>query len=340
MRPGKRRRGVALILALGFIALLSLMVAGMMETLRTRLVDGEKRDQRGSLRSDAESALGVAMARLAVFRSDANGIYLNTADLERIGADPLSGWTPPDGATVSVSLRDESGLFAINTTDTKALEELFQDLGIGESTSTSLADCLADWTDADNVARSQGAEADAYGTPGLPANRPLRSLDELRRVRGFDGIFFEADGTPNETGRRLASVVTFLDTGAGPNVNGAPETVLRLMTARSGGDAGAILNFRTPLDYPDDIAHAGVFNNAGELTSVSAPAEFVRRVTCASRGIRVTITVTKGDLRYVLDALVAANPSDPRTPVRVLRRADESLLSDLAGEDSEGPSAE
>src|ERR1043165_1896991 len=119
------RPGVALILALGFIALLSLMIAGMMGTLRTRLVEGEKRDQRGTLRADAESALGVAMARLAVFHSDANGIYLNTPDLEQIAVDPLAGWTPPDGATVSVRLRDESGLFPINTTDTKALAELF-----------------------------------------------------------------------------------------------------------------------------------------------------------------------------------------------------------------------
>src|SRR6218665_4087603 len=133
MNRGKTRRGVALILALGFIAVLSLMITGMMGTLRTRLVEGEKRDQRGDLRGDAESALGVAMARLAVFRSDANGIYLNTSDLARIESDPLAGWVPPDGATVTVRLRDESGLFAINTTDTGALAKLFQDLGVGEA---------------------------------------------------------------------------------------------------------------------------------------------------------------------------------------------------------------
>lgn len=326
------RPGVALILALGFIAMLSLLIAGMMGTLRTRLVDGERRDQRSTLRADAESALGVAMARLAVFKSDATGIHLNGADLERLAENPLAGWTPPDGATVAVRLRDESGLFPINTTDTDSLSELFQDIGVGESTSEALADCLVDWTDADNRARPLGAEVDAYGTPGLPANRPLRSFDELRRVRGFDGVFFEADGSPNETGRKLAAVITYLDTGTGPNVNGAPESVLHLLTSRSGGDANAIMAFRTPLNYPDDRTHSGVFATAGDLAQVNAPKEFADRVTYASRCIRVTITVSKGDLRYVLDALVAANPSGGATPVTVLRRADEALLADL-GED-------
>lgn len=332
MRRRKHRPGVALILALGFIAMLSLLVAGMMGTLRTRLIDGETRDQRSTLRADAESALGVAMARLAVFQSDANGIYLNTADLERIAADPLAGWTPPDGATVSVRLRDESGLFLINTTDTRTLSELFQDIGVGESTSNALADCLADWVDTDDRARPLGAEADAYGTPGLPANRPVRTFDELRRVRGFDGVFFEADGTPNETGRKLASVISFLFLGTvGPNVNGAPESVLHLMTSRSGGDAGAIMAFRTPLNYPDDRTHAGVFSNAGDLGRVGAPKEFTDRVSYASRGIRVTVKVTKGDLHYVLDALVVASRGS--TPVEVVRRADESLLADLPEEE-------
>ena len=66
------RRGVALILVLGFIALLSLLITALLETLRVRLIEGEARAQRASLRLDAESALAVMRARLAVFESDAS----------------------------------------------------------------------------------------------------------------------------------------------------------------------------------------------------------------------------------------------------------------------------
>lgn len=338
-RLSRARRGVALIIVLGFVALLSLLVAGMIETLRVRMVDGQERSQRASLRADADSAIDVLRARLAVFESDADGIYLNTADLEKIAADPLAGWTPPDGATVSVRLRDESGLFAINTTNTTALKNLFESVGVGESRATGLADCLADWVDPDNNRRAQGAEADAYGVPGLPANRKLRSFDELRRVRGFDDVFFESDGKPNELGKELESVVSFIDTGNGPNVNTAPEAVLRALASRTGADSAAIMAFRSPLNYPDDRSHQAVFKNAGDLSRITPSSDFTGQVSYASRGIRVVVTVTKGDIAYIADAVLANNTGNRARPIVIARRSDGVLLPGAGGEYVSGSSA-
>ena len=333
------RRGVALILVLGFIALLSLIITALLETLRVRLIEGEARAQRASLRLDAESALAVMRARLAVFESDASGIYLNAEDLARVEQDPLAGWTPPDGATVSVKLRDASGLFSLNSTNTPTLRAVFEDLGVSAGRSASLADCLADWTYADDRARLNGAEADAYAVPGTPPNRYIRSFSELRAVKGFDELFFEADGAPNATGRELAGVSTFLGDNARPNVNTAGEPVLRLLAQRTGADPGALLAFRLPLDYPNDRTHQGVFKNAGDLTKVGAPEGLAERVSFASQRIRATITVSKGDLRYTLDAVLG--PGGASSPVSVLVRADEGLFAEdaeaySAGSDSGG----
>lgn len=327
------KRGVALALTLGFIALLTLLIAALMDVLRVRLVEGELRAQRITLRSDAESALEVLRGRLAVFESDAAGFRLNSADLERIAADPLAGWVPTDGATVSVKVRDMSALVSLNSTDTVSLSKFFEDLNISTDRAAALADCLADWTDADDNARINGAESDAYGEPGKPANRPLRSFADLRRVKGFDEMFFEADGSLNAAGRELAAGSTFIYGGAKPNLNTASETMLRLLATHTGTDPATIMAFRTPLDYPNDRTHRGVLKNAGDLVQIGSPEGLANRVSFASERIRVTVTAAKGDLRYVLDAILAPpSLAGGSTPVAVIARMDEGLLSEDADE--------
>ena len=331
------RRGVALILVLGFIALLGIMVAGLMSTLGTRLVEGEKVFQRGSLRTDAESAIEVARARLSRYEIDATGIRLNSVDLDQIATDPLDGWVPRDGSTVKVKIRDESGFYSINSTNTQALQNLFQDMGLGDSRATSLADCLADWIDSDDSARAEGAESTDYGVPGLPADRPLKSFSELRRVRGFD-IFFNDDGSPNELGTDLNAAVTFLDAGPYPDINGAPENVLRTLATRTGLDTSAVISHRTPLNYPDDRRHSGVYRDAGELGATGAPIELSQRVSYAARTIRIIVTVTKGDLKYVVDALLTPSTTGRGAPVIISKRTDDALLADEGTGYSEGTS--
>ncbi len=331
MRPRVflRRRGVALILVLGFIATLALLMTGLMATLRVRLVEGERREQADLLRLDADSALAAAMARLAVFRMDGRGAYLNEADLAAMAAEPLAGRASLSGGEVTVRFRDESAYFPLNTTDTAALRLLFEDVGAPEERAMELADALADWIDADESARLAGAEAEAYGVPGRPANRPLRRFAELREVKGFAEVFFDASGAPNDLGRRLAEVVTLLSAEPKPNVNTAPEPVLRLLAVRSGADVGAMLAFRTPLDYPNERRHAGVFESAGRLALVDAPSAFAERVSYATRRLRVSVTVTKGELAYVTEALLEPAPGASKAPVTVRARVDAGTFDDL-----------
>lgn len=333
-----RRPGVALVIILIFVALLSLIVAGLMDTLGKRLVEGERAAQRGSLRTDAESAVEVMRARLSRYAMDSSGIRINAADLALIAADPLDGWTPPDGATVSVKLRDESGLYSINITDTVALQNLFRDMGVSESRAAGLADSLADWIDADDRRRTEGAESSDYSTPGFPANRPLKSFAELRHVRGFAEVFFNDDGSPNDLGKELESVVTFLDAGPYPNINGAPDAVLAVLASRTGLDTGGVVAKRATLNYPDDRAHPGLFNNAGDLTAINADTDIVSRLSFAARTIRVIVTASKGELRYRLDVLLTPSGTNGGAPVVVSKRVDESLLCDEGSGYAEGSS--
>jgi type II secretory pathway component PulK len=95
---------------------------------------------------------------------------------------------------------------------------------------------LVDWVDADDVRRRGGLEDEWYQgrtPPYRAANQPLLSVDELRRVQGFDGKLVEALApyvgvfplAPKAGGEGEEAVAT----GLGVNPNTAPSWVLALL---------------------------------------------------------------------------------------------------------------
>lgn len=94
-----------------------------------------------------------------------------------------------------------------------------------------LAANLIDYVDADSDSLLGGPEDAAYQErepPTRPANRPLLSVDELRRVEGFDGTLVE----------RLRPYVTVYPYvgGGGINPNTAPPHVLALLSFNDGAE--------------------------------------------------------------------------------------------------------
>jgi type II secretory pathway component PulK len=89
-----------------------------------------------------------------------------------------------------------------------------------------LAENLADWIDADDVRLEGGPEDEIYARRNPPVrvpNLPLMSVDDLRRVEGFDQPLVEA--------LRPYVGVYPLAGGSGPNLNTAPSWVLaKLLT--------------------------------------------------------------------------------------------------------------
>ena len=51
-----------------------------------------------------------------------------------------------------------------------------------------VVDSLYDWVDQDDFQRLHGAEKKFYNTPGMPFNRPFRSVDEMALVRGMGEV--------------------------------------------------------------------------------------------------------------------------------------------------------
>src|SRR5947209_9562220 len=88
-----------------------------------------------------------------------------------------------------------------NPANLELLRKYLEIKGVDLNERDRMIDCLLDWVDPDNLVRVNGAEEE----PGYqPSNAPLKTLDELKRVKGWEDFTsrpdWDADFTLNGTG--------------------------------------------------------------------------------------------------------------------------------------------
>ena len=99
-----------------------------------------------------------------------------------------------DGNPVAVQVRDEDGKIDVNAASEVLLAGLLGAVGLEDDQATVMAARIADFRDDDSDARPYGAEDPAYQAAGLgegAQDRPLRHLEELRRVIGMTDQLYE-----------------------------------------------------------------------------------------------------------------------------------------------------
>ncbi|MBV2092556.1 MAG: general secretion pathway protein GspK [Candidatus Thiodiazotropha sp. (ex Ctena orbiculata)] len=173
-----RNRGVALILVLWLVALLTIIAASFstQSKVESRLAGNSKDALQAKLL--AESGFSRAVMELMVIspqqRWNFNGqLYpLQTAQGE-----------------LEVSIRNASGLLDLNKASSDQLNRLFVLISDDPEERNALVDRLNDWRDADDLRRLNGAEDKDYRAAGYnyaTAGKDLTSLEELAYVMGFD----------------------------------------------------------------------------------------------------------------------------------------------------------
>ena len=96
--------------------------------------------------------------------------------------------TEIDNATVIVYITREESKIDLNTTNPALLRNLLNEWGLEGEAVDVVTDSIADWRDADNLHRSNGAENDYYESLDPPyeaANSDFTSVEDLLRVRGI-----------------------------------------------------------------------------------------------------------------------------------------------------------
>ena len=214
-----RERGVAIVLAMGVVALAALTATAMMTTQSTW-------SRRSTLAADHVQAqalvkVGVDWTR-ALLRDDRHASNVDhTGEPWALRLPPI----PVESGSLAGYIEDQQGKFnlnnlardgKINLAQLAHFQRLLSILGLP----AALADTLADWIDADSEPQPQGGAEDrfylALQPPYLAANRPLIDVAELALVHGFD------DGVR----ARLRPFVSALPVFTAVNVNTAPPEVI------------------------------------------------------------------------------------------------------------------
>jgi len=222
----RQTRGVVLIAVIGFLVLIS-ATAIQLHAVCGRWLD-DTIASTGLLRNRFLAETGVALACRILDRDTNSYDYTGES-----WAQPHE-WTI-DGRTVSISLEDLNGrvnpaaIVAADGRVNTVLQNLFANILVLVQAPSSLMDCFLDWVDADRMPRVSGAEDEYYQslpTPYRCPNRPIRSVQELRLIKGFTPEIL--DGNEEEGRAALLDLVT-ADSDSTINVNTCPGLVLRAM---------------------------------------------------------------------------------------------------------------
>lgn len=220
------QRGLALVAVLWVITILALVAAVFTRETRGRLA---------LTRNLAEEAKAEALAEAGV----------NRAMLVLLGLDESVPWRVDGGSfsfnfaggQVRVTLQDEGGKIDLNRAADAVLQGLFTSVGVEPDQAQRLADAVADFRDADDLRRLNGAEDPDYAAAGLPADAkdaPFAAIEEFQQVLGV---------TP-ELYRSVAPLVTVYSPRRDVNIATAPAAVLRALPYLSAERAAAILEQR------------------------------------------------------------------------------------------------
>ena len=96
---------------------------------------------------------------------------------------------------IAVSARNEAAKIDLNFAAEPLLKQVFVSGGASEEEADAIVAAVKDWTDADNLKRPNGAEADDYRTAGrkvLPANDFFIAIEELQNVLGVSPKLYNA----------------------------------------------------------------------------------------------------------------------------------------------------
>jgi general secretion pathway protein K len=180
--------GLALIAVLWLTVLLTVIASGFAFSMRSEVLA-------------ARNALSVAQARAAADGAVERMFFelLRPREIPEVWRADGAGhaWQDHEAAITAVAV-DESAKIDLNAAPDALLKGLLQNVG-GQDAETAqrLVEAIADWRDADDLRRPNGAEAADYRAAGLkygPANGQFAVVGELQRVLGMTPALFARIG--------------------------------------------------------------------------------------------------------------------------------------------------
>lgn len=253
--PRRGERGIALVLVLWVIALLTVIALGLTTTQRTESALTQNQIDGARFRALADAALNLA------------ALNLLSTPLETVAPEEV--WIPDgvprtllfDGERLEITLFNEGSRLDLNRATREQLIALM-DLAWDPETYDPakvdmLADAIIDWRDEDDMTQLNGAEDPDYAAEGLAygaADMPFRSVEELRQVLGM----------PPELYNRLAPDLTVDNPSGGIDEQFASAAVLSAVRSIPIEDARVLVDERNQPIVPG-AEMTRLFNRGGPL---------------------------------------------------------------------------
>lgn len=288
-RPARLQSGVALVMVLWILLLITISTGAY--TLMARM------DQ-----LEAHTVLWGTRARMGAEAG------LNMAILSLRDPDETTRWNP-DGRPyqlrfldmeLEVMITDERGKLNINSADEATLEQLFSSNGMESEDAVYLAAAVADWIDADEIERANGAEEDVYLANGYgvgPGNRSFVMIEEILQVLGMSWELF----------KEIEPGLSVYSEAALPDAAYAPKEALMALPDMTEEEA---LNFIAERHSEDATSGVGLALPNGEIA--------MARGRGLTYSIQAKATLPNG-IWDQIEATIQLGGSTDGRPFRILR---------------------
>ena len=219
IRVPARQNGMALVLVLWLVVLLSIMAAGHSRNVHTDTTLASRQVQSAKARALAEAGINHVILEMLAADPDRELRADGSVSRLRIGEDEIT-----------IAVRDAAGLVDLNAASPELIDAAIEACNVNATARRALVDAILDWRDKDDLAHLNGVEDDDYIAAGVAwtsRDGAFQSIDELRYLPGMSQAIYD----------RLAPYVTIYSGRGSLNLEFAPPG---LVTALTGAEIQAV----------------------------------------------------------------------------------------------------
>ena len=264
----RQQGGMALIVVLWLVVLLSVMAAGHSRNAHTDTKLASRQVESAKARALAEAGINHVILEMLADNTDAELPVDGSVFMIKIYDD-----------VVTMAIRDATGLVDLNAATPDLLGATLRACGVEESEERELVDAILDWRDKDDLAHLHGIEDDDYRAAGLPwssRDGAFATIDELKYIPVINHALFE----------RLVAFVTVYSRRGGINLEYAPPALIAALT-------GDVVQPVTPdgADRKSRGARNGTYHIYSSAAGGSGTIAALEAVVTISRSSKLPFTV-------------------------------------------------
>jgi len=346
--PAKKNHGIALIIAMIAIAVLSVLAFAFAASMKveTRLAMNADSEQQMQWmgRAGVETARWILSEEMTIPNEqyDAlNQIWAGGPGGMGETNSALSGFSlsniPLGAGQFSLQIVDLERKMNINTANPMQIQQALTAMGVDADSISTVADSIGDWIDPDDAPRAAGAESDYYQgliPPYYAKNAPIDDLSELMLVKGVTPDMFWGNGAgdhepaafqrklglgtaPNQEPSYpfgLTNIFTALSSGR-VNINTADANVLQILPGIDAQVAADIIKYRAGPDGADGTEDDMPFTSVGQLQAAGVNPQIIGQLNqlcdVRSHTFEVHVTAQIGSFQREYTAILFRNtPTD------------------------------